>query len=113
MRRLVKIIIGSSLVVLAGCATAPQDDPAYVSPTMYQDYSCKQISAEMRRITGKLNQGKQTDATGQVLSAAVMAFGMSQGYSMYSSGDDDTVTRRLANQYDVLEQTAIRKNCSI
>lgn len=106
-------ILSSLLTVsvgLAGCATAPESDPAYVSPLQYQDYNCKQIKAEMRRVSGKIEQAAKTDQTGQVLDAALTVFAISQGYGVYS--EDNPEYRRLQNQYDVLEQTAIQKECN-
>ena len=96
---------------LAGCTTAPESDPAYVSPLQYQDYNCKQIKAEMRRISGKIEQAAQANQTGQVLDAALTVFAISQGYGVYS--EDNPEYRRLQNQYDVLEQTAIQKECTL
>lgn len=98
-------------VGLAGCATTPESDPAYVSPMQYQDYNCKQIKAEMRRVSGKIEQAAQTNQTGQVLDAAMTVFAISQGYGVYS--EDNPEYRRLQNQYDVLEQTAIQKECDL
>lgn len=106
-------ILSSLLTVsvgLAGCATAPESDPAYVSPLQYQDYNCKQIKAEMRRVSGKIEQAAKTDQTGQVLDAALTVFAISQGYGVYN--EDNPEYRRLQNQYDVLEQTAIQKECN-
>lgn len=65
----------------------------------------------MRRISAKLEQSNQADAAGNILGAAVMAYGISQGYAMYG-GEEDATAQRLSNQYDVLEQTAIKKNCN-
>jgi hypothetical protein len=97
-------------ILLSACATGPESDPAYVSPTQYQDYNCKQIRAEMKRISGKLEQASQSDGTNQVLSAAVTAFAISRGYGF--SDDGNAPIKRLHNQYDVLEQTAIQKSCN-
>lgn len=99
-------------ISLSGCATAPESDPAYVSPAQYQSYNCNQISAEMQRVSGKIEQASKVNATGQVLETALSAFAISQGYGIYDDGSSDVEYRRLSNQYDVLEQTAIQKECT-
>lgn len=105
------LLSGAIALSLSSCVTAPESDPAYVSPLQYQDYNCKQIRAEMRRVSGKMEQASQANATGQVLDAALSVYAISQGYGVYSEDDPDF--RRLQNQYDVLEQTAIKKECDI
>lgn len=101
-----------SLMMITGCASAPESDPAYVAPTHYANYNCNQISSEMQRISTKMEQAKQANTTGKVLDTALAAFAISQGYG-YSSDNDDVQYRRLVNQYDVLEQTAIQKECGL
>lgn len=111
MRRLnITILSGALIIGIAGCSTAPESDPAYVSPAQYSSYNCNQISAEMQRVSSKLEQMAEGQATGQVLNTALAAFAISQGYGI-SSGDN-TAYRRLYNQYEVLEQEAIRKECN-
>lgn len=110
MKRL-NIFSGILLLGIASCATSPESDPAYISPTHYSSYNCKQISAEMQRVSGKLEQAEQADAAGQVLGTALAAYAISQGYGY--SGGDNAPYRRLVNQYEVLEQTAIQKECKI
>lgn len=112
MTRLKYTLLSGALIIgLAGCANSPESDPAYVSPNHYANYNCKQISAEMQRISSKLEQAEQANTTGQVLDTALAAFAISQGYG-YSSGDNSAY-RRLHNQYEVLEQTSIQKECGI
>jgi len=107
------VVLCAILVGAFGCAPqSPEADPAYVSPTHYSNYNSKQISAEMQRVSAKLEQAEQTNTTGQVLNTALAAFAVSQGYGL-TGGDDDVRYKRLVNQYDVLEQTSIQKECRI
>ncbi|MCP4392794.1 MAG: hypothetical protein GY804_00740 [Alphaproteobacteria bacterium] len=99
------------LMVLSGCASSPENDPAYVSPMHYQSYNCNQISAEMLRVSSKVEQAMQEENTNQFLDTALAAFSISQGNG-YGGGDKNTNLKRLNNLYDVLEQTAIRKECN-
>jgi hypothetical protein len=111
MQQLNIIILSGVLIIgLAGCSTSPESDPAYVSPAHYSNYNCNQISAEMQRVSAKLEQMAEGQATGQVLNTALAAYAISQGYGF--SGGNDTAYRRLYNQYDVLEQTSIQKECN-
>jgi hypothetical protein len=108
------IISIATILLVSGCASEPQtaeSDPAYISPAQYKDYDCKQIGAEMRRVSKKIDVATQTDGTTQVLNAAVTAFAISRGMGV--SGDDGVQMRRLKNQYDVLEETAIQKKCNL
>ncbi len=101
---------------LSACASkSPESDPTYISPNHYQNYNCKQLSAEKKRVNSKLEQmaklNEGSDTTGQVLSTALAAFAVSRGYSFQSGQDENTAYKRLYNQYEVLEQTAIQKEC--
>lgn len=113
LKRLILPTIALAIVGLSGCSTSksPESDPAYISPNHYSDYNCKQLSAEKQRVSSKLEQmsGGSNDVAGQVLNTALSAFAISRGYSI--GGDDNTAYRRLYNQYEVLEQTAIEKEC--
>ena len=111
------ISLSAFIFTLSACTTdAPQatgPDPAYVSETQYRGYSCKQIHAEMNRVSRHMEAESQGNGANQILGAAVTAFAISRGYAV--GGDDgsgDVELRRLRNQYDVLEQLAIKKDCS-
>ena len=114
MKRLnITILSGVLIIGLAGCSTSPESDPTYISSNHYADYNCKQISAERQRVSTKLEQmstGKSETAD-KVLDTALAAFAISQGYGFSNGGDDNVGYRRLYNQYEVLEQTAIQKEC--
>lgn len=109
MHNIKTYLIGLIFLSLAGCANEP--DPSYVSPNLYQSYNCKQIKAERVRLSSKLNQASQTNQTGQVLDAAVNIFAISQGYGYSDENGREAEFRRLNNQYEVLDQTAIQKEC--
>lgn len=116
MKKIFNIILVSGLIVgMQGCAGGAGSDPSYVSADYYQDYNCKQLSAEKKRVGMKLEQmatvqEAEPDTTGQVLGAAITAFAIARGYSVRSNSDDDGY-RRLYNQYEVIEQTMIQKEC--
>lgn len=98
--------------LLVGCATSPQDDPAYVSPMQYDNYDCSQLKAEMRRVSTRLEQITRSEAANQALDAAVTVFAIASGYGVDTS-DKDIESRRLRNQYHLLEQIMIERKCNI
>lgn len=112
MNKYTALLLLSAAAVLGGCATETplQSNPAYVPPSFYESYNCKQLKAEKIRLTSKIEQSRKTDATGQVLTTALFAYAISQGQSVYQ--EDDSELQRLQNQYDVLEQTSIQKECN-
>ena len=115
MKRLnITILSGILIFGLGGCSTSPEPDLAYISPNHYSEYNCKQISAEKQRLSTKMEQmtTRKNDIANKVLDTALAAFAISQGYGV-SSGDDDATYRRLYNQYEVLERTAIQKECNL
>lgn len=118
---LLRFIYPSSLILaaclaLSACAETsknPESDPAYVSEVQYGGYTCRQIHAEMNRVSRHLEAATQANGANQILGAAVAAFAISRGYGI--SGDDsgDVELRRFRNQYDVLERLSIKKDCGI
>jgi hypothetical protein len=110
-------LILTSCLILSACetpqASGPASDPAYVSEAQYSGYTCRQIHAEMNRVSRHLEAANQANGANQILGAAVAAFAISRGYGI--SGDDsgDVELRRFRNQYDVLEQLSIKKDCRI
>ena len=109
------ILPAFSILALSACASSsPESDPSYVSPTHYSNYNCNQIAAEMQRIQNKLQQGEQSQSAnlvGQVLNTAITGYAISQGYGFTEA--DNSQQQRLINLYDVLEQTAIQKECNL
>lgn len=57
---LIAVLAISSVVIFTGCfnlATPPsQITGAYVSPTLYDDYDCKQLALELRSLARRENQ---------------------------------------------------------
>ncbi|MDE1153176.1 MAG: hypothetical protein PW788_11630 [Micavibrio sp.] len=102
--------------LLSGCGAGfgPQGDPAYVAPDAFDGYTCNQLHVQMNLTTEKINDLDGSQQGKAMLNAAVSAYAASQGYGFDHSGNnaqDDTELRRQKNKYDVLEETAVRKNC--
>lgn len=101
-----------TLLTVGACASS---DPSYVSPEEYAEYNCKQIRAEMNRVSTKIEQAqkqhKETGTEELVLNTALAAFAVSRGYNV--GGSDNSGYERLVNQYDVLEKLSIQKECGL
>ncbi|WP_339855942.1 hypothetical protein [Roseovarius nubinhibens] len=97
--------------VLAGCAKKPEDiSPAYISPTSYQSFNCKQLAAEARRVDVALTeasaaqmQARKNDTTGVILLGLPTA-------SLSGSNIAPQIAS-LKGQKQTIHQTQIAKHC--
>lgn len=69
-----KALALAALPLLAACASNPSEiQPAYVSPVKYQDYTCEQLSAELRAVESRMialhNELKSERATDETQTA--------------------------------------------
>src|SRR5262245_32017360 len=64
-----------SIALLCGCASSPDDiDPTYLSPNLYQSYSCDQLAEEGQRVAAqaaKVSGQQNKKHTGDVLKTTV------------------------------------------
>jgi hypothetical protein len=102
----------------AGCASRSADiAPSYISPVMYQNYTCQQIALEAQNVSshaaemaGAQDQKRTNDqiATG----VAVVVFWPA---AFFVGGDGNTAAdlARLKGQMQALEQASVQKNCGI
>ena len=117
MKRFNLAALGLAVLTLSGCADTGASiyDRAYVAPDSYADYSCDQLHTQMVLTTQKLNDMQDTAQGKSMFNAAVSVYAQSQGYGFDGNNrqdsDDAVELRRLKNQYDVLENTAVRKSC--
>ena len=104
-------------VFLAGCAQSPGSIQAtYVSPLLYQNYSCEQVRREMMRVGRKVQEvaGAQSkEATGDavVTTVGLVVFWPALFFLM-GGGDRAEELARLKGESEALEQAAIQKNCT-
>ena len=104
-------------VFLAGCAQSPGSIQAtYVSPLLYQNYSCDQVRQEMMRVGRKVQEvaGTQSkEATGDavVTTVGLVVFWPALFFLM-GGGDRAEELARLKGESEALEQAAIQKNCT-
>jgi len=106
------------LILLAGCASSTDEiATAYVSPLQYQDFSCKQLSSEIARVSRRaqevasnVNKNAEGDST-------AMAVGLILFWPALFFIDGDTPQAqeyaRLKGEFDALEQAGIQKECGL
>lgn len=113
-----KYILLAAVSALSACASHTSDIAAsYVSPLEYESYSCKQVSAEMARVSRKANQiaydvNKNADGD-----AVAMGVGLILLWPSLFFIDGDTPQAQeyaeLKGRFSALEEAAIQKNCGI
>jgi hypothetical protein len=108
----------TSASMIAACASHPDKIAAqYTSPMQYEGYSCKQIGAEMHRVSIRVSElgGLQEKAAtnsdiemgvGLVLLWPVLFF-------LDSNSAQAAEYARLKGEFDALDQEAIQKNCNL
>ncbi len=113
-----RVLLLSSVLLLQACASHTNEIPAaYVSPLQYSDYSCKQIGAELQRVSTRAQQvayDVNQNASGDT---AAMAAGLILFWPALFFIDGDTPQSqeyaRMKGEFDALEQAAIQKDCGL
>lgn len=100
----------------ASCASSPNSiTPQYVSPMMYQGYTCDQIRLELQRIGARVSEvtGQQQRAANN--DALAMGVGLvifwPALFFLASDNDKREELSRLRGEYDALQQAANLKSC--
>ena len=105
-------------VILAGCATSPSNvAPTYVSPVVYQNFSCQQLAEEAQRVSSRAAQAsgvQQQNATRDTvaMTAAIVVFWP----ALFLVGGDKGNAAELANlrgQMQAIEEVSRAKGCNI
>lgn len=115
MKRVITAVI--IVATLAGCASSPDKmAAAYVSPIQYQDYDCKQIGAELTRVSrraqelyGQLDKTASND--GAQMAVGLVLFWPALFFLEGGDGPEAAEYARLKGERDALEQVAIQKHC--
>jgi len=113
-----RILLGLALI-LSACATDPDKMTAsYVSPIEYQDYSCKQLGAEAKRINRKVHElygtlEKEADNDAAQMGIGLVLFWPTLFFLEGGDGPQAAEYRRLKGEYDAIEQASIQKECNI
>jgi hypothetical protein len=115
MRILGIVALGAAL---AGCAsTSAEITPAYVSPVIFQGYTCQQLALEAQSLSTRAAslsgvQDSQRTKDQWTTAAAVVIFWPA---AFLVSGDKQTAAElaQMKGQMVAVEQASIAKNCNI
>jgi hypothetical protein len=115
MGRFLYVIAGAAL---AGCASKSSEvTPSYVSPIMYQNYTCPQIAMEAQNVSSHAAEmaGAQDDKRTRDQVATGVAIVVFWPAAFLVGGDGNTAAElaRLKGQMQALEQASVMKNCGI
>jgi hypothetical protein len=115
MRILGIVALGAAL---GGCASSSSEiTPAYVSPVMYQAYTCQQLALEAQAVStraaslsGVQDQKRTND--GVATAAAIVIFWPA---AFFVGGDKQTAAEpaQMKGQMVAIEQASIQKKCGI
>ena len=99
-------------IVMAGCAKNPESiAPAYVSPMIYQNWSCAQLAAEHERLNAALataSDQQRKARTNDIVGVALIGLPVSS-----LSGDNiASQIARLKGEKEAVRKVMIRKNCA-
>lgn len=104
-----------SLCLLACAKHTHEITPQYVSPMQYQDYSCRQMQQEMRRLTARVQEVGGAVENEADSDDVEMGVGLVLLWPTLFFLDGDTPQAseyaRLRGEFDALEKAAIEKNC--
>jgi hypothetical protein len=103
---------------LAGCASSSAEiTPAYVSPVMYQAYTCPQLALEAQAVSTRAAslsgvQDSKRSNDQLATAAAVVVFWPA---AFFVGGDKQTAAElaQMKGQMVAIEQASIQKKCSI
>ena len=105
-------------IALAGCASKSSEvAPAYVSPLIYESYTCPQLAQEAQSLSSRAAiaagaQDKRRTNDTIATTVGVILFWP----SLFFINGDGAKAVELANlkgQMDALEQASIQKNCGL
>ena len=116
MRIMLIALIGALLV--AGCAKdASQVGATYISPIVYEGYSCPQLAEEAQRISVRAAQSSGVQDQKSTNDKVAMGVGIVIFWPalLMTKGNDENTAElaRLKGQMDAIEETSIKKRCGI
>jgi hypothetical protein len=111
-----KLSLLAVLPVLSSCATSPQNISAiYVSPLVYQNFTCEQIGAELQRVGARVSEvtGQQQRAatSDQVAMGVGLVLFWPALFFLATDNNKKEELARLKGEYDALQQVGISKSC--
>jgi hypothetical protein len=114
------ILVGASgcWLVLIGCAHHSDDIAAsYVSPILYENYTCQQIGEEGAGLSARATQVAGVQDSKATKDAVATGVGVVLFWPALSMINGDSTTgaelAQLKGEMEAVEQTSIRKKCGI
>ena len=106
-----KLVSVGLLALVAACAQKPESiAPAYVTPTIYENFTCTQLAQEQARLvqaysvaSGQQSQARRNDMAGVFLIGLPV--------SSMSGGNVAPQIANLKGQQEAVRATMITKNC--
>jgi hypothetical protein len=112
------MLLAAVTAVLIGCAkNADQVGATYISPILYENYTCPQLAEEAARVSSRATEAagiQDKKATGDAIAMGVGLVVVWPALLFIKGNDENTQElARLRGQMDAIEQVSIRKRCSI
>ncbi|HWA30973.1 MAG TPA: hypothetical protein VG867_07735 [Rhizomicrobium sp.] len=116
--RLVWVAAFGAALFVAGCAKDASDVRAsYVSPILYENYTCPQLGEEATRISAKAGDAAGVQNQHSTNDKVAMGVGLIVFWPallMVKGNDENAVElARLKGQMDAIEEASIKKRCGI
>jgi hypothetical protein len=103
---------------IAGCAKdSSQVGATYVSPVLYEGYTCPQLAEEAQRVSSRASQASGVQDQKATNDAVAMGVGLIVVWPalLFIKGNDENTAElaRLKGQMDAIEEASIKKRCGI
>jgi len=114
-----KIAALSTVLVIGACASSSNEiATSYVSPMQYEDYSCKQISYEMQRVSRRTSEisgviDKKASNDSAQMGLGLVLFWPALFFLEGGDGPEAAEYARLKGEFDALETVGVQKDCGI
>jgi hypothetical protein len=118
MKKIFICMISTAVIFISGCASRPDDiTAAYVSPVLYQNLTCEQLSLEAQTVSARAAAAAGTQNRKANQDAAAMAVGIiifwPALFLTKGDGAQAAEVARLKGEMQAIEHASIAKNCGI
>ena len=106
----------AAALFLAACASKSSEiTPNFVSPVMYQNYTCEQLGAEAQTVSQQaaIASGQQDKAHNGDVAKTTIGLVLFWPALLFNKGDGATANNlaNLRGQMQAIQQASIQKNC--
>ncbi len=111
--------VSFSGVLLANCATpAKEIQPSYISPLVYENYTCEQLGAEAARLSVRASeiigvQNKKAKGDAVAMGVGLIVFWPALFLMKGKGGSTEAEVGRLKGEMEAVEKTSIVKECGL